>query len=250
MNSTNNNSNGNLGDRVLLSCTSELYVNSLLASRGVLVLTESHLRFTPGSMEILKKEDLHVDLKIDDIEHVRIVGIRRRLSVKIKSGRTLLFGGATVRRAFMILIATIEDLDGTLDSQDLMLPSWDAYYFQGPLASPGEISINARNFRFVPSSALDAFAGTVDIITISMAEIVEVRVKGRLDKRLVITTATNEFVFSMSDLKQRVLDLSHQLIQANAESDPKLSIDGTVGDHEWAKEKLQLWRPNETQEEI
>jgi hypothetical protein len=249
MSDPKSNSNKDHG-RVLLSCTAELYVNALLASRGMLTITERRLCFTPGNLELLRAKELHLDISMDDIETVRITGMRRRLAIKTSAKDTIIFGGTTVRRAFMILITLLEDLDGTLDSQDLMLPSWDAYFYQGPLASPGEISINARNFRFIPSSALDALAGTVDTMTINMADIVEARVKGLLAKRLVITTPKAEHIFSMTDLVQRCEDLTHQLVHAYGSAEPKPTIDGRITDMSWAKAQVEAWRPGESEEEI
>ena len=243
-------SNSNEQGRVLLSCTAELYVNAVVASRGVLVISESYVAFTPGNLELLNKKNLVIGLKIDQIKSAKIIGLRRRLCIETHENKQLIFGGSGVRRAFMILIAILEDLDAKMDSQDLMMPTWDAHFYQGPIASPGEISVNSRNFRFVPSSALDALVKTVDILTIPMSELVESRVKGRLDKRLVLSTRTNEFTFSVSDLDQKCADLSLQLVNTTGANEPEGSLDGQVSDFDWANALLGQWQLNQDSEEV
>jgi len=243
-------SNSNERGRVLLSCTADLYVNTIIASRGMLVISDSYVAFTPGNLELLNKKNLVIGVKIDQIKSAKVIGLRRRLCIETHENKKLIFGGSSVRRAFMILIAILEDMDGDMDSQDLMMPTWDAHFYQGPLASPGEISVNARNFRFVPSSALEALVKTVDILKIPMAEIVESRVKGRLDKRLIISTRTNEFSFSVGDLEQKCAEFSFQLVHTEGTDEPQAGLDGLVSDVDWASDLLSHWDLNADKEEI
>ena len=105
-------------------------------------------------------------------------------------------------------------------------------------------------FDSVPSGALDALVKTVDVLTIPMNEIVESRVKGRLDKRLIISTPANEFSFSVGDLEQKCAELSIQLVNTEATNEPSAGLDGVVADVDWANQLLSLWELNKENEEV
>ena len=75
-------SNSNERGRVLLSCTAELYVNAIIASRGILVISDSYVAFTPGNLELLKKKNLVIGVKIEQIKSAKVIGLRRRLCIE------------------------------------------------------------------------------------------------------------------------------------------------------------------------
>jgi hypothetical protein len=90
----------------------------------------------------------------------------------------------------------------------------------------------------------------VDLITIQMSRVIEARTRGRLNKRFVITTEQDDYVFSMANLEQHCDDFTHQLVYAYGESEPKVSVGGKVKNLEFSKNALKTWREQDAEDEI
>jgi len=229
------------GERVLLQGTTRRYMNTMLATPGDLTLTDCRIRFEPtAGLESVLWSDQEFDIPIDDIEEVKVVGLRRRLRVVTFGGDTFLLGGPLMPRVYGLL-AVLCDEGSMSNVGSQVMACWKAQYHRGALACGGELAATVRSVRFTPSGVLDAFVGMPDEIVIEWGDVTRIFLKGVMDRRIHIKDSEQEFTFSTADTPDRFVDFVQLLIQGERPDDPPVNVDGQVDLDVHHARIMKLW---------
>ena len=209
---------------VLLEGAINLFVNNLVSARGQLTLTENELTFEPKEgLETALWKDLGTTISLADIDDVSVVGIRRQVVITAGVDR-LVLGGALAPRVYGILLCLRGDTI-TLSPHEVLF-TWTVSLYRGAVAIAGELIGSWRRLRFVPSGRIDALFGLDEEISLRMNDITRVEVRGRLERRLVISSEGDELSFDLPDPGERFEELKDFLVELDHESEPVLPEGG------------------------
>ena len=232
---------GDDDDAALLEGAINLFVNAMLSARGRVTVTNSKLSFRSSSeLEKGLWKDLDRDIPINDISSVEMVGIRRKLVVTTR-GEQLAFGGALASRLYGVLLAVRGDTV-TIMGRNHVVFTWTVSLQRGPINVAGELVGSARRIRFVPSGRIDALFGLDRKLELQLYELSRVEVRGRVDKRLVLTAGQEEFSFEVDDPNERLEDLKDFLLEIEHEFEPDISRDGTSIRNDSIDELIETWQ--------
>ena len=110
-------SEGEEEQRVLLRGIIDVYLNELMATRGEVVVTRNRLQFRPArKLETMFWGDKQLDIRIEQIEHCGIGGVRQRLEVRAQ-GEKFHFRGNLVPRLCGILNAVRTKKETPVDDE-------------------------------------------------------------------------------------------------------------------------------------
>ena len=153
--------------------TATLYKTSLLATRGDVILTASHLLFRPsGGLESLLWDFPELNIPVDEIENIQLTERRMLLEVTA-GGNSYLLGGEVVNDLNNRLLALgvgnrvlREYYEPTADD----LFSYEAVLQKGLLRHSGELTVSPCCFTFSPKGRVSAMTGA-NTINVGFTEI-------------------------------------------------------------------------------
>jgi len=207
-------------EEILLKGGINLFVNKVISTRGELILTDTELSFTQsGGLEASLWKNIDKNIRVSDISDISVVGIRRQLIITTREEK-LSFGGSLAPRLYGVLLALRGDT--VTMSRNQVLFTWSVSLNRGPMAVTGELIGSSRRIRFVPSGRIDALFGLDEKIELKLYEITRVEVRGLVDKRLVITGASQELSFQVDDPAERFEELKDFLVEIDHESEPTI----------------------------
>ncbi len=213
-------------EAVLLEGTVDLYVNELMATRGQVTLTNRSLRFRPSrGLGNLIWGSLEIDVPVESVGAVGIVGVRQRLEIVV-GDHAYHFRGNLVPRLCGLLDAIKGEPEG--QGKDEVLALWPCNLFQGPLSQSGEMVVTRARLAFAPTGRLESLVGIQKKADIPLAKVTRIDVRGLLDRRLVVTMGTEQFVFALSDPMERLEDLQELLLAVEERGDPVTALEGAT----------------------
>jgi hypothetical protein len=227
-------------DPVLLEGAVNLFVNNLVSARGQLTLTETEISFEPREgLETAVWKNLGKTIRLDAIDDVDVVGIRRQVVISAGPER-LVLGGSLAPRVYGILLCLRGDTV-TLSPHEVLF-TWTVSLLRGPVAIAGELIGSWRRMRFLPTGRIDALFGLDDEIAMRMNEVTRVEVRGRLERRLVISGGGEELSFDVPDPAERFEELKDFLVQLDHESEPCLPAAGATESDPEIDELVEDWK--------
>ena len=210
--------------RVLLRGIVDVYLNELMATRGEVVVTRNRLQFQPARrLETMFWGDKQLDIRVDQIEHCSIGGVRQRLEVKAQ-GESFYFRGNLVPRLCGILNAVRSKEETPID--DEVIANFPASYFQGPMSQPGDFVLSSERLQFAPSGRLEGMFGVQKHLEIPLAQVTRVDVQGLLERRLVVHVGDEHHVFSVTEPLERLAEITELLRHLESHDEPLVRSPG------------------------
>ncbi|HIA04675.1 MAG TPA: PilZ domain-containing protein, partial [Myxococcales bacterium] len=148
------------------------------------------------------------------------------------------FGGRLAPQLYSHLIASTDDRpDG--EQGERALESWKVGLYSGPLASPGRLVLSMRRMHFEPGRRLDAALG-VKGHSVCWYEVNSIRLKGRLNRKLLFECRDRVITVDVNNPAQRFLDLVSLYRESIGPLEPEVNADVEISEGD-ARFILQRW---------
>ncbi len=189
-------------ERVLLLADAEIEATDLLSAVGEVTVTTRRLRFRLRRLERAIWPGLELDVPLEDVRSFRVHGIRRRLEVQCGE-RTVRFSGPVVPALYGALRASAELAAGTVTADGLEHEVWPTELYRDPLSYPGALVRTGTALTYISTGTLDALIGLEQVLEMPLNAIERIAIRGRIDRRLEITTSETRSSFAIGDLRTR-----------------------------------------------
>jgi hypothetical protein len=211
-------------EQVVIEGPMDLYINNLLATRGMLQVTPERVRFEPGrSLESMIWGNLGLDCAIRDISDVELLGMRRRVVIHLGDQQHA-FRGALAPRIYGVILALLEGDTRSLEAT--VMATWKASLFTGLLTQPGELVLTRSRLKFTPAGRIESLIGLKRELDLHLSDITRVDVEGLIDRRLVVSVGEVQYAFQVSKPLDKASELKDILLGIEADEDPIVPLHG------------------------
>lgn len=175
---------------------------------GTLLLTDHRLVLDAGKGHV-------VEVPLAAVQRVSLSPFLRRLRLDIGEECITIVGDRVTRihGALSALLHGPASGDELAAGSEELLDAMDAMLMRGPLAHPGELVVTTRRLHFRAHRRLDELAGARPM-DLPLDGVREVSLRGWPERRLVVTTPTEELTFSVDHPVETIRRLVPLLVRA------------------------------------